>query len=107
MDPVALTAGERTDLLLLVSALEIEIGAIGARVHLLLAEEDHVVAAGNFLPDVLLAVEGVARLVHVSEVYGIANPDRALIGFLLARDHAEQCGLASPVGPDDAYNTPR
>jgi hypothetical protein len=67
MHAVALAARQRADLLLLVGALEVERGAVGARVHFLLAEKDHVVAFGNFLPDGFLAIEAVARLVDITE----------------------------------------
>src|SRR5438067_2482586 len=67
MHTVPLAARKLTDLLLLVGALEIEIAAIGARVHLALAEQDDVLAAGDFLPDVLLAVKRIAGLVDIAE----------------------------------------
>jgi hypothetical protein len=66
MHPVALAARERADLLLLVAALEVEGRAIGARVHLVLAELDDVVAAGDFLPDGLVAIERIAALVDIA-----------------------------------------
>src|SRR5215475_9805295 len=105
MHAIALAARERADLLLLVGALEVEGRAIGARVHLALAQEDDVVAAGDFLPDVLLAVERVTRLVDIAEVDGFADRDGTLVGLLLSGDHAEQRGLAGAVRanhPDDA-----
>ena len=54
MHAVALAAGEIADLLLLVAAPEVERRAIGARVHLELAELDDFGAAGDFLPDGLV-----------------------------------------------------
>ena len=90
------------DLLLLVGALEVEGGAIGARIHLALAEQDDVVAAGDFLPDVLLAVERVARLVDIAELHRLADLDRARVRLLLPGDHAEQRGLAGAVRTDHA-----
>jgi hypothetical protein len=68
MHAVALAARQHADLLLLVGALEVEGAAIGARIDLALAEIEDVVAAGDFLPDVLLVVERVARLVDVAEL---------------------------------------
>src|SRR6266568_7267102 len=47
MHAVALAPRELADLLLLVGALEVERGAIGARIHLALAEKNDVVAAGD------------------------------------------------------------
>ena len=57
---VALAAGEGADLALLVGALEVEAGRVGARVHLPVADLDVVVAAGDLLPDRRLGVERVA-----------------------------------------------
>src|ERR1700730_8155983 len=45
MNAVPLAAGKLADLLLLIRALEIEVRAVGARVHLALAEQEDVVAA--------------------------------------------------------------
>ena len=61
MHAVALAARQRADFLLLVGALEVERGAVGARVHFLLAEQDDVLAVGDFLPHGLLAVETESR----------------------------------------------
>ena len=102
MHAVALAARQHADLLLLVGALEVEGAAIGARIDLALAEIEDVVAAGDFLPDVLLVVERVARLVDVAELHQLADLDRAGIRLVLAGDHAEQGGLAGAVGADDA-----
>ena len=67
MDAVALAARELAHLLLLIGALEVEGAGIGARIDLALAEIDDLVAAGNLLPDVLLGVERVARLIDIAD----------------------------------------
>src|SRR5229473_8689086 len=102
MYAVALAARERAHLLLLVRALEVEGRTVGARIYLALAKRQHVEAAGNFLPHGLLAVEAVARLVHIAELDRLADLDRARVGFLLTGDHVEKRGLAGAVGTDDA-----
>ena len=99
--------GQRADLLLLVGALEIERGAIGARIHLLLAEKDHVIAFGDFLPHGLLAVEAVARLVDIAKMHRLADLDGAFVGLFLPGDHAEQRGLAGAVRADHADDAAR
>ena len=76
MHAVALAARQLADLLLLVRALEVEGADIGSAVHLALAERDDVVAAGDFLPDVLLAVERVARLIDIAKLNALADLDR-------------------------------
>ena len=107
MHAVALAARKLADLLLLIRALEIEPAAIGAARHFALAERDHVVAAGNLLPDRLFRVERVARLVDITQLHRLADADRAAIGLFLADDHAEQRGFAGAVRPDDADDAAR
>ena len=77
---------------------------IGARVHLALAEIEHIIAAGNFLPHGLVRIERVAALVHIAKLHAVADLDLARIGLFLARQHAEQGGLARAIGADDADN---
>ena len=107
MHAVALAARERADLLLLVGALEVERRAVAARIHFALAEQDDVLAAGNLLPHVLLAVETIARLVDVAEMHRLADLDRAGIGLVLPGDHPEQRGLAGAVGANHPDNATR
>src|SRR5580704_11097801 len=107
MHAVTLTAGERADLLLLIGALEVEGRAVAARVHLALTEQDNVLAVGDFLPDILVAVERVARLVDIAEMHRLADLDRARIRLLLPGDHAEQRGLARAIWTDDADDAAR
>ena len=102
VDAVALTAREDADLLLLVGALEVEGADIGARHDGDAAEVDHVGAAGDFFPDVLVGVELVAALVHVADLDRLADAHGALVRFFLAEDHLEQRRLAGAVRADDA-----
>src|SRR6202158_2048104 len=107
MHPIALSAGELADLLLLVRAPEIERRAIGAGIDLALAEREQVLAAGNLLPHAVLGLERVARLVDVAELDRLADADFSGVGLLRAGDHAEQRGLASAVGADHADDAAR
>ena len=50
----------------------------------------------------VVGVERVAALVDVGELDGVADRDRARVGWLLPGEHAEQRGLAGAVGADDA-----
>src|ERR1700722_2647430 len=104
MHAVAFAAGKLSDFLLLIAALEVEGRAVAARIHLALAEQDDVLAVGDFLPDALLAVERVARLVDITKMHRLADLDRACIRLLLPGDHAEQRGLAGAIRPDNADN---
>src|SRR5262249_46338136 len=99
-DAVALAARELADRLLLVASAKAGPAHVLTRVGLLLPELDVVVAAAALLPEVLLRVEPAARLVDVGELHRIADPQRAGVGLLLARDHAEERGLASAVRAD-------
>src|SRR5207249_6247792 len=99
--PLALAAREVGHALLRVAPLAVERGDVGARRHRPAAEREHVGAARDLLPDRLLGVEGVAALVHVGELHGLTDPERARVGLLLADDHPEQRRLARAVRPDD------
>src|SRR6185437_14869843 len=107
MHAVALAARQRAHFLLLVGALEVERRAITARIHFLLAEQDLLVTAGDFLPHRLLTVEIVARLVDIAEMHGLADGDVALVRRLLLGDHPEQRGLAGAVRADHADDAAR
>ncbi len=99
---VAFAAGQRTHLALLVAALEVEPRHVGPRRDFTLAEHHLVAAVRNLLPDGLVGVERIARLVHISDLDGFAEAQRAGIGLLLPGDHPEERRLARTVGPDDA-----
>src|SRR5262249_5089190 len=102
VDAVPLAAREVRDPLLLVGALEVEPARVLARVDLALAELDRVVPAADLLPDRARGVEVRARLVDVRELDGVADPERPVVGLLLAGDHPEQRRLAGSVRADDA-----
>ena len=102
MHAVALTARKNPDLLLLVGALEVEQTGIGAGIDLAPAQVDFFLAVGDFLPDGLIGVQGVAGLVHVAQLDRLADGEGAGVRLFLAGDHAEQRGLAGAVGADDA-----
>src|SRR5262249_50718921 len=66
-----------------------------------------VLPAGDFLPDVLLAVERIAGLIDVAEMHRLADLDAALVGLFLVDDHAKQRRLAGTVRPDHADDAAR
>src|SRR5262249_47608552 len=99
---VAFTTRELADDLLLARALEVESSYITARRRFVVADLDHVEAAGDFLPDRVLVVERLARLVDVREFHRGAEAQLARVRFLEAGHHAEQRGLAGAVRSDDA-----
>src|SRR5262245_53286423 len=105
MDAVALAAGERPHLLLLVAALEAEPGAVRARGDLAFSERELLFAARNFLPDVVVALERLARLIDVRDLHGVADAEGAAVGLLLPDEHAKQRRLARAVRPDHADDT--
>src|SRR5690242_20357104 len=102
MHAVAFSAGERSDLPLLRAPFEVEPRDVSARCDLLFTELDLVVAAGDFLPDGLVAVERIAALIDVAHRHRLADLQRAAIRLLRAGDHPEQRRLSRAVGPDDA-----
>src|SRR5512139_597503 len=99
---VALTAGEIADRLLLLRAAEVEAADVSARGRLVVADLDHVEAVREFLPDGLLVVERLPRLVDVRELHRRSDAQFTAVGLLLARDDAEERRLAGAVGADDA-----
>src|SRR6185503_3040010 len=100
MDAVPLATREVAHALLLVGASEVEPGDVLARVHLLLAQLDDVLVARDLLPDRVLRRQVGARLVDVGELDRLADPERAAVGLLFARDHPEERCLAGAVRAD-------
>src|SRR4029077_16988988 len=86
---------------------EIEGRNIAARVDLALAQHELVEPAGDFLPDVLGAVERVAALADIAEMRRLADADSAGVRLVLSGDHAEQGGLARAVRADHADDAAR
>ena len=80
---------------------------VGPRVDLAAAHLEVVVAAGDFLVDGFVGGQGVAALVDVAQLDRRADLQLALVGLLLAHDHAEQRRLAGAVGADDADDAAR
>ena len=58
--------------------------------------------AGDFLPDGVLVIERLARLVDVRELDAGSQADFTGIGLLDAGQHAKQGGLAGTVRTNDA-----
>ena len=73
VQPAALAAGQRTDHLLLIVALEVEAAKVRTRRHHELADDDVVEAAGDVLPHGLAVVEILAALVDERELGGLAD----------------------------------
>src|SRR4029077_17386921 len=98
---------ELADDFLLVRALEVEAADVGARRRFVFADRDDVGPAGDFLPDILRAIERIARLVDIGQLHGRAHDDLALVRFLLSRDQLEQGRLAGAIRADDADDRAR
>ena len=73
MQAVALAAGKLGHLRLLVGALEVEAGHVGAAVDRSLSERDLVLSPGDLLPHRLVRIESVAGLVDVCQLHGLAE----------------------------------
>ena len=102
MQAAALTAGQRTDHLLLVLALEVEAADVGARLNFDAVDVEDVQPAGHFLEHRVVAFQRATALIHVGKIDRRADVDRAAVGFFLSGDHLEQGGLTCAVGTDDA-----
>ena len=82
--------------------LKLEAAQVGARGHFELAHGQQVGAVGHRVEHGLVALERIARLVHVGQLDRLAQLHFARIGLLAAGQHAKQRGLARAVGADDA-----
>src|SRR4051794_31407302 len=102
MHAIAFAAGEVLDALLLVAAAEVEPTAIGAAVHVALAEGERGLATADDVEHALVFRERVASLVDVRDLHGLAELEDALVGLLLADEHLEERCLAGAVRSDDA-----
>ena len=107
MHAVALATGKGAHLLLLVSALEIEGAGVGTAVHFALAQIDHVIAAGDFLPHGFFGLKRIPALVDIAEGHALTDFHNAGVGLFLPREHAEQSGFTRTVWPDDTDNAAR
>src|SRR5262245_51540927 len=105
MDAIALAAGEIADALLLIGALQVERGDVGARRDLAIAELDLFLTARDLLPYRPGGVERVPALVDVRGPHRLPQAEGAAVGSLLPGDHTEQRRLARAVRPDDADDT--
>uniref|UniRef100_A0A0N4ZXP3 LigA n=1 Tax=Parastrongyloides trichosuri TaxID=131310 RepID=A0A0N4ZXP3_PARTI len=107
VDAVTLAARQLADLLLLVAALEVERTHIGARVDLALADREDVGAAGDGLPDGVVRLQVVARLIDVGQLDRFADLDRAAVGRFLTGDHLEQGRFTGTVRTNNTNDTAR
>ena len=107
MDAVAFTTRQVADFFLLVAALKVEGGAIGARVDLGIAQLDDFRAAGDGLPDSIVITQIVAGLVDVGQINRVAVFNRASVWRFAAGQHFEQRRFTGTVGADHADDTTR
>src|SRR3990172_11205991 len=98
MEAIAFTARKFADPFLLIRSPEIEASAIGARGCFVFAYRDDVLAVGDLLPHCFAVIERIAALIDVGKLYRFADAQFSLVRFFLSHDHAEQGGLAGPVG---------
>ncbi|OPZ82776.1 MAG: hypothetical protein BWY76_02605 [bacterium ADurb.Bin429] len=86
VNAVALAAGEIAHLLLLVGALEIKAGDVGAGIERPPADGDGLLPAADLFPYGVVAVQRLATLVHVGELYRLSDGDDARIRLHRAGD---------------------
>src|SRR3546814_8584510 len=88
-------SSDLADLLLLIATLEIEGPHIGAGLEFMLADGHEIMAAGNFLPDIMVGIQMIAALIDIAELHRIADFDGAAIGRFLARSEEHTSELQS------------
>src|SRR5712692_4226294 len=102
MNAVSLAARKQADFFLLIGAGKIKPSDVSSRVHLSLAELDHIVPAGDFFPDVLVGVERVAPLIDVAQFHRFAGSNDSAVRVFTSGDHPEQSCLTRSVRTDDS-----
>ena len=92
---------------MLVAALEVELPDIGARGHGAFAKFNFIKTVGNHLPDSLVTLQIVTRLIDIAKLHCVTNGECTSVRCLAAGNHPEQRCLAGPVRTDDANNSAR
>src|SRR5690606_11993384 len=75
---------------------------IGGHVHLLVTDKDPIAAIGEHLVAGGVGIERAPVLIEEGDARPAAEHHLAARGRKLARDHAQERGLAGAVWPDDA-----
>ena len=98
----AFTARERSDDLLLISALEVEAAEISTARHLKLTDFQNVQTVGNRFPNGLVVRERFSGLRNRAEFDGRSDIDFTGIRSFFTGDHLEERGLTGAVRTDHA-----
>ena len=102
METSAFTARERSDDLLLISALEVEAAEISTARHLKLTDFQNVQTVGNRFPNGLVVRERFSGLRNRAEFDGRSDIDFTGIRSFFTGDHLEERGLTGAVRTDHA-----
>ncbi len=105
MDPVAFSARQQADFLLLSRAFEVKRRAIGPPVDLRVSQLHHIKTVCNRLPNIGIGIQIITRLINIGQLHRIPVFNRAVIGLFLPGQHFEQGRLARAIGtnhPNDA-----
>ena len=90
---------------MLVAALEVERTAIGARVYFGIPQFDDLGTTRDGLPNVVIRVQIIARLVDIGQINGIPDGNRTFVRLFVTSNHFEQGRLTRAVRSDDADDT--
>ena len=104
MQTVALTAGEHTAFLLLVSAGEVETAQVSAGIDLTTGYTNELRTAADGLEHTLVRIDIRVLLIYITDLHRLADRERTLVGFLGTDDHAEQGRLTGSVRTDHTYD---
>ena len=104
---VPFAAGQDVNLLLLIRAREVETGAIGAGVDFPVAELDRLGTVADQLIYGLARRQGLTLLIHIRELNGVADGQRARVRLFLPHKHLEERRLTRTVRADDAHDSAR
>ena len=90
---------------MLVAPFEVERPAIGTGIHFGITEFNDLGTTRDRLPDVIVRVQIVARLVDIGQINGIPDGNRTFVRLFVTSNHFEQGRLTRAVRSDDADDT--
>src|SRR6188768_2197406 len=105
MHAIALTAGHRAELLLLVATLEAKPRAIRTRGDLPRAERDLLFSARDLLKHAVVRLERRARLIHVGNLDGVTDFELAAVRLVFTDQHAKKRGFTGAIRADHTHDS--
>mmetsp|Transcript_11338 Transcript_11338/g.30540 ORF Transcript_11338/g.30540 Transcript_11338/m.30540 type:complete len:235 (-) Transcript_11338:1369-2073(-) len=104
-ETISLSTAERAHSLLLIRPLKIEPAQVSAAVDRAAAQVNFVASSRDFVENrPFVVVQRLAILVHVHNLDGLTYTQRAIVGFVQARDHLHNGTLPGTIRPNNSDN---